>query len=104
MSRVFLIPSDCEYVGLVGGMGRGNAFYDGSRLITLGFSRFAPLLQKRATSDDPSRVIVTASVAGLEVGMLSQNGTFGYSASKGTSFFPPAGFFRSLLFKVLYSK
>ena len=68
------------------------------------FSRFAPLLQKRATSDDPSRVIVTASVAGLEVGMLSQNGTFGYSASKGTSFFPPAGFFRSLLFKVLYSK
>lgn len=47
--------------------------------------RFAPLLQKRATSDDPSRVIVTASVAGLGVGMLGEMATFGYSASKGTS-------------------
>lgn len=51
------------------------------------FARFAPLLQKRATADDPSRVIVTASVAGLGVGMLGQNATFGYSASKGTFFF-----------------
>lgn len=51
-------------------------------------TRFAPLLQKRATSDDPSRVIVTASVAGLGVGMLGENATFGYSASKGTSFLP----------------
>ncbi|KAI9751405.1 MAG: SWI/SNF chromatin-remodeling complex subunit [Chaenotheca gracillima] len=43
---------------------------------------FAPLLQKRATIDDPSRVIITASVAGLGVGSLGENATFGYSASK----------------------
>ena len=44
---------------------------------------FAPLLQKNATLEDPSRVIVTASVAGLGVGHLGEHGTFGYSASKG---------------------
>ncbi|KAI4210857.1 MAG: hypothetical protein LQ351_006352 [Letrouitia transgressa] len=43
---------------------------------------FAPLLQKSATLEDPSRVIVTASVAGLGVGNLGENATFGYSASK----------------------
>ncbi|KAI9820503.1 MAG: hypothetical protein M1832_003694 [Thelocarpon impressellum] len=43
---------------------------------------FAPLLQKAATLRDPSRVIVTASVAGLGVGTLGENGTYGYSASK----------------------
>lgn len=43
---------------------------------------FAPLLQKRATFEDPSRVIVTASVAGLGVGPLGENAAFGYSASK----------------------
>ena len=31
----------------------------------------------------PSRVIVTASTAGLGVGSLGENATFGYSASKG---------------------
>lgn len=45
--------------------------------------RFAPLLQKKATVEDPSRVIVTASIAGLGVGSLGENATFGYSASKG---------------------
>lgn len=45
--------------------------------------RFAPLLQKNATMEDPSRVIVTASIAGLGVGSLGENATFGYSASKG---------------------
>ena len=45
--------------------------------------RFAPLLQKNATVDDPSRVIVTASIAGIGVGTLGDNATFGYSASKG---------------------
>ena len=45
--------------------------------------RFAPLLQKNATLEDPSRVIVTASIAGLGVGSLGENATFGYSASKG---------------------
>ncbi|KAL9044632.1 MAG: hypothetical protein Q9214_002244 [Letrouitia sp. 1 TL-2023] len=49
---------------------------------------FAPLLQKNATLEDPSRVIVTASVAGLEVGNLGENATFGYSASKAPGFFP----------------
>lgn len=43
---------------------------------------FAPLLQKNATLEDPSRVIVTASIAGLGVGSLGENATFGYSASK----------------------
>ena len=45
--------------------------------------RFAPLLQKNATLEDPSRVIVTASVAGLVIGSVGETGTFGYSASKG---------------------
>ena len=43
---------------------------------------FAPLLEKRASLDDPSRVLITASVAGLGVGMLGSTATFGYSASK----------------------
>jgi NAD(P)-dependent dehydrogenase (short-subunit alcohol dehydrogenase family) len=43
---------------------------------------FAPLLQARASQRDPSRVIITASVAGLAVGSLGNNATFGYSASK----------------------
>lgn len=42
----------------------------------------APLLQKRGTIDDPSRVIITASVAGIGIGTLGANATFGYSASK----------------------
>ncbi len=40
------------------------------------------MLQKKATIDDPSRVIVTASVAGIGVGTLGKQGTYGYSASK----------------------
>ncbi|CAI4212958.1 unnamed protein product [Parascedosporium putredinis] len=43
---------------------------------------FAPLLQKCASIEDPSRVIVTASVAGLGIGTLGKQGTYGYSASK----------------------
>ncbi|PQE02978.1 oxidoreductase short-chain dehydrogenase reductase family protein [Rutstroemia sp. NJR-2017a BVV2] len=43
---------------------------------------FAPLLQKKGTIEDPSRVIITASVAGIGVGTLGKNATFGYSASK----------------------
>ena len=45
-------------------------------------TRFAPLLQKNCTQDDPSRVIITASVAGLGVGSLGESATYGYSASK----------------------
>ncbi|KAI5867174.1 hypothetical protein GGS23DRAFT_164708 [Durotheca rogersii] len=44
--------------------------------------QFAPLLEARATRDDPSRIIITASVAGLSVGTLGPQATFGYSASK----------------------
>ena len=43
---------------------------------------FAPMLQKRASKEDPSRVIITSSVAGLGVGTLGKQGTYGYSASK----------------------
>lgn len=43
---------------------------------------FAPLLQKKATLDSPSHVIITASVAGIGIGSLGANATFGYSASK----------------------
>ncbi|KAI0834140.1 NAD(P)-binding protein [Hypoxylon sp. FL0890] len=50
--------------------------------IFLTVQKFAPLLEKRATVDDPSRVIITASVAGLGVGTLGKQATFGYSASK----------------------
>lgn len=45
-------------------------------------SRFAPLLRKKASIADPSRVIVTASVAGIGVGSLGEHATFAYSASK----------------------
>ncbi|KAF1343869.1 gluconate 5-dehydrogenase [Delphinella strobiligena] len=44
--------------------------------------QFAPLLQKTASLEDPSRVIVTASVAGIGIGALGDNATPGYSASK----------------------
>ncbi|KAI1370907.1 NAD(P)-binding protein [Hypoxylon crocopeplum] len=44
--------------------------------------KFAPLLEKRATVDDPGRVIITASVAGLGIGTLGKQATYGYSASK----------------------
>ncbi|CAM1510035.1 Fc.00g003700.m01.CDS01 [Cosmosporella sp. VM-42] len=43
---------------------------------------FTPLLQKRAALDDPSRVLITASVAGLGIGTIGKQGTYGYSASK----------------------
>lgn len=44
--------------------------------------RFAPLLRVRASISDPSRVIVTASIAGIGIGSLGENATFAYSASK----------------------
>ncbi|CEJ82482.1 Putative Oxidoreductase, short-chain dehydrogenase/reductase family [[Torrubiella] hemipterigena] len=43
---------------------------------------FAPLLEKGATGADPSRVLITASVAGLGIGTVGKQGTYGYSASK----------------------
>ncbi|ETN46816.1 uncharacterized protein HMPREF1541_01005 [Cyphellophora europaea CBS 101466] len=44
--------------------------------------KFAPLLEKAGKIGDPSRIIITASVAGLGVGTLGNNATFSYSASK----------------------
>ncbi|KAB8229814.1 oxidoreductase, short-chain dehydrogenase/reductase family [Aspergillus alliaceus] len=44
--------------------------------------KFAPLLTVKATRDEPSRVIVTGSIAGLGVGTIGDNATFSYSASK----------------------
>jgi NAD(P)-dependent dehydrogenase (short-subunit alcohol dehydrogenase family) len=44
--------------------------------------KFEPLLKKRASTTNPSRVIVTGSVAGLGVGTLGAQGTYAYSASK----------------------
>lgn len=46
-------------------------------------NRFAPLLQVKATKEDPSRVLVTGSVAGIAIGsVLNPNSTYSYSASK----------------------
>ncbi|KAF2860249.1 NAD(P)-binding protein, partial [Piedraia hortae CBS 480.64] len=50
--------------------------------VFLSVQRFAPLLRKRATLEDPSRVVITASVAGIGVGAIGEHATFGYSASK----------------------
>lgn len=44
--------------------------------------RFERLLKEGATVQQPSRVIVTASVAGIGIGALGANATYGYSASK----------------------
>lgn len=52
------------------------------KAIFLSVQKFAPLLQKRASLEDPSRVIITASTAGLGVGTLGPQATYGYSASK----------------------
>lgn len=71
MLRVFSIQLDCEF---------GPSLFLCSWLIVM--DRFAPLLQKNGTLADPSRVIITASIAGIVVGSLGKNATFGYSASK----------------------
>ncbi|KAI4633158.1 uncharacterized protein J4E88_001122 [Alternaria novae-zelandiae] len=44
--------------------------------------KLTPLLTKAATVQDPSRVIVTGSVAGIGVGSLGETGSWSYSASK----------------------
>ncbi|KJY01280.1 unnamed protein product [Zymoseptoria tritici ST99CH_1A5] len=44
--------------------------------------KFAPLLRKASKPDSPSRIIITASIAGIGVGTLGKQATFGYSASK----------------------
>jgi len=71
MSKVCLAASGCTYFPI-------NSPWH----VCLHKFRFAPLLQKNATLEEPSRVIVTGSVAGLAVGSLGKHATFGYSASK----------------------
>lgn len=44
--------------------------------------KFAPLLEKKASTPDPSRVIVTGSVAGIATGSLGANAAYSYAASK----------------------
>ncbi|CZT23759.1 probable oxidoreductase, short-chain dehydrogenase/reductase family [Ramularia collo-cygni] len=44
--------------------------------------KFAPLLRKEASIASPSRIIITGSIAGIGVGTLGKQGTYGYSASK----------------------
>ncbi|OAL04705.1 NAD(P)-binding protein [Phaeosphaeriaceae sp. SRC1lsM3a] len=44
--------------------------------------KFTPLLTKAASVSDPSRVIVTGSVAGIGVGSLNDTGAYSYAASK----------------------
>lgn len=39
-------------------------------------------MSAKTTRDDPSRVLITGSVAGLIPGSLGENATFSYSASK----------------------
>ena len=79
MLGVFLDVLGCEYFvfrfnwGIWGILGRGHGLI---------CDRFAPLLQKNASPDSPSRVIITGSVAGLAVGSLGAHATYGYSASK----------------------
>ena len=53
--------------------------------------------------EDPSRVIVTASIAGLGVGSLGENATFGYSASKGTPTDSPSALLVTNAFFALFS-
>lgn len=43
---------------------------------------FTPMLEKAGSTEDPSRVLITSSVAGKGVGTLGEHGTYGYSASK----------------------
>ncbi|OTB05214.1 hypothetical protein M426DRAFT_320029 [Hypoxylon sp. CI-4A] len=50
--------------------------------IFLSVQQFEPLLRRNASVDDPARVIITASVAGLGIGTLGKQATYGYSASK----------------------
>lgn len=78
MSRVCLAVSGCTYFP---SLLTSLAFSTVTYIFTTN-SRFAPLLQKNATLEEPSRVIVTGSVAGLAVGSLGKHATFGYSASK----------------------
>ena len=82
MLRVSSILSACTCCSPFFSHSGGWVVFTSIVIETAGY-RFAPLLQKNASMEAPSRVIVTASTAGLGVGSLGENATFGYSASKG---------------------
>lgn len=50
--------------------------------VFVSIQKFATLLRKNASKDTPSRVVITGSIAGIGVGTVGDNATFGYSASK----------------------
>jgi len=54
-------------------MGRANRACD---------YRFKPLLEKSGTREDPSRIVVVSSTAGINVPHVGENGTIMYSVSK----------------------
>ncbi|KAF8243123.1 NAD(P)-binding protein [Wilcoxina mikolae CBS 423.85] len=41
-----------------------------------------PLLSAAGSMEDPARVITVGSIAGIQIGNIGDNGTYGYSASK----------------------
>lgn len=47
-----------------------------------GTCRFAPLLEKAGTRQDPSRIIIVSSTAGTTVPHVGEHGTIMYSVSK----------------------
>jgi NAD(P)-dependent dehydrogenase (short-subunit alcohol dehydrogenase family) len=42
----------------------------------------SPLLQAAGSMDDSARVITVGSIAGIQIGNVGDNGTYGYAASK----------------------
>lgn len=44
--------------------------------------RFAPMLEAAGTPEDPARIIIVSSVAGISVPHVGDNGTIMYSVSK----------------------
>lgn len=76
MSRAFFTPFKSSFI---------PSFFASKKKVIIRYlhsHRFTPLLEKRATLEDPSRVIITASVAGIGIGTVGPNGTYAYSASK----------------------
>ncbi|CAI7616574.1 unnamed protein product [Penicillium glandicola] len=44
--------------------------------------KFTPMLQKNATQEDPSRIIINASIWGLSADNVAETGVYSYAASK----------------------
>jgi len=53
-----------------------------AKAVFFSIQKFAPLLEKKSSVADPSRVIITGSVAGLGVGSIGAVGAYSYAASK----------------------